>query len=157
MVFVTIGTSEPFDRLLQSLEAIDDDLVVQSGDSQAVPERALSVAYMSYEELVEHVRRARAVVSHAGVGTILTVLAQGKRPVVVARRQALGEAVDDHQVVLAQRLGELGVVVNLEDLSQIGEFVGRLSGEERAPRLGSSPLVGEIRSLVEAHVLSREP
>ena len=54
-----------------------------------------------FDELVEHVRRARVVVSHAGVGSVLTALANGKRPVVVPRLHRFGEAVDDHQLPFA--------------------------------------------------------
>ena len=51
-----------------------------------------------------HIRDARVVVTHAGVGSAMVSLANGKRPVVVPRRKSFAEAVDDHQLQLGRRL-----------------------------------------------------
>ena len=51
-------------------------------------------------------READVVVAHAGVGTALAALEVGKCPVLVPRRLAHGEHVDDHQVQIASELGE---------------------------------------------------
>ena len=68
---------------------------------------------------MEHIREARIVVSHAGIGTVMTVVAEGKRPVVVPRLHRYGEAVDDHQVPIARRLAESGLVKLVEDTEQL--------------------------------------
>jgi UDP-N-acetylglucosamine transferase subunit ALG13 len=39
----------------------------------------------------------------------------GKRPIVMPRRHHLGEAVDDHQMPLARRLADAGLVTLVED------------------------------------------
>ena len=116
MIFVTIGTSEPFDRLIASLPQDGrEELVVQCGESSLRPAGADVHIYLSYDALTALVRRARVVVCHAGVGTILTALANGHRPIVVPRLARYGEAVDDHQVALARRLADAGLVVLAED------------------------------------------
>jgi UDP-N-acetylglucosamine transferase subunit ALG13 len=116
VIFVTLGTQAfPFDRLLRGLEGVDEELVVQGGTSTVRPEGATWFDYVEYPELLEHVRRARVVVSHAGVGSVMTVVAEGKRPVVVPRLQRHGEAVDDHQLPLARRLAAAGLVTLVED------------------------------------------
>jgi UDP-N-acetylglucosamine transferase subunit ALG13 len=148
MVFVTIGTSEPFDRLLDALGGIEDDLIVQCGDSSCRPSGASCVAYLDYDELVDCLRRADAVVCHAGVGTILTALEHGHRPVVVARRSSLGEAVDDHQLVLARRLGELGVVEHVEELRELPDAVRRVRGKRVTPIGSRLPLVEELGTFI---------
>ena len=104
MILVTVGTSgEPFDRLLESVAPLTagEEVVVQHGASAVRPPGAECVAFLEYSELLDRMRRARAVVTHAGVGSIMAALSVGKRPFVVPRRRALGEAVDDHQVELA--------------------------------------------------------
>ena len=116
MIFVTIGTSEPFDRLLRALpRAGDEELVVQAGESSLQLDNARHLPYVSFERLVELVRAARVVVTHAGVGTIMVALANGKRPVVMPRLARFGEAVDDHQLGLARRLADAGIVTLAED------------------------------------------
>jgi UDP-N-acetylglucosamine transferase subunit ALG13 len=124
VILITLGTQAfPFDRLLRGLGGVDEELVVQGGASTVRPEGATWFDYLPYPELLEHVRRARVVVSHAGVGSVMTVVAEGKRPVVVPRLQAHGEAVDDHQLPFARRLAEAGLVVLVEDPAQLPDVV----------------------------------
>jgi UDP-N-acetylglucosamine--N-acetylmuramyl-(pentapeptide) pyrophosphoryl-undecaprenol N-acetylglucosamine transferase len=55
------------------------------------------------------------VVCHGGAGIISSALAAGRKPIVVPRRAALGEHVDDHQYQLTRKLAEWGLVVPAED------------------------------------------
>ena len=120
MIFVTLGTQAyPFDRLLRGLAGVGEELVVQGGPSTFRPEGVTWFDYLEYAPLLEQIRLARIVVSHAGIGTVMTVVAEGKRPVVVPRLHRYGEAVDDHQVPIARRLAEAGLVTLVEDPEQL--------------------------------------
>lgn len=157
MIFVTIGTSEPFDRLLAPLAGLEaEELLVQHGDSGIELQNARMVSYLEFDELVAAIRGARAVVAHAGVGTILTALAEGKRPLVVPRRREHGEAVDDHQVVLARRLAESGLVTVVDDPAELPKILAGLNGGAltTAPR-PDARLVEELRSFVVDRVDAR--
>ncbi len=124
MIFVTLGTQAyQFDRLLRGLDGVDEELVVQGGASSFRPAGATWFDYLEYPELVGHVRRARAVVSHAGVGSVMTAVAEGKRPLVVPRLHRYGEAVDDHQAPFARRLAEAGLVTLVEDPGELSAFL----------------------------------
>jgi UDP-N-acetylglucosamine transferase subunit ALG13 len=121
MIFVTVGTNEArFDRLLRAVESLEtDDLVVQCGSSSLRPKNATCFDFLAFERLVEYVRSASVVVTHAGVGSIAVTLANGKRPIVVPRLQRYGEAVDDHQVALGRRLERSGLVTLVEEPAQL--------------------------------------
>lgn len=151
MIFATTGTCEPFDRLLETLDALrlDEELVVQHGVSPVRPDGARCVDFLAYADLVELVRRARIVVTHGGVGSVLTALANAKRPVVVPRLARLGEAIDDHQLEFAQKLAAAGVIELVEDMSELG---ARLVSA-RAEPLRIAPdarLVSELRAYLIA-------
>lgn len=154
MIFVTLGTQEfQFDRLLRELDGLpgDEELVVQGGRSTFRPARAVWHDYLSFGETVEHVRRARVVVCHAGVGSVMTALEQGRRPVVVPRLRAHGEAVDDHQLPFARRLAATGAVLLVEDLATLPDA---LSAEE-APetgRRGGQKLALDLKAYLEGVV-----
>jgi UDP-N-acetylglucosamine transferase subunit ALG13 len=68
------------------------------------------------------------------------------------RRHRLGEAVDDHQVSLAQRLARAGLVTVVET----GEELQRAVASTLLPAAvvrqyaGADALVGEVRSALEA-------
>ena len=151
MIFATTGTCEPFDRLLQAFDAIelDEELVVQHGISPVRPRGARCVDFLAYDELVALVRSARVVVTHGGVGSVLTALANGKRPVVVPRSAGLGEAIDDHQLEFVRKLAATGVIDLVEDPAELG---GRLVTDRREPiSVAPDPrLVAELREYLTA-------
>jgi beta-1,4-N-acetylglucosaminyltransferase len=146
MILVTIGTSVPFDRLLRAVERIgtSEPIVAQRGDSTWCAAGVQCVDFWRYEELVDHIRRARVVVTHAGVGSILTSLHEGKRPIVVPRLRRFGEAVDDHQVELGRRLHELGVVTFVEDVELLPQSVADPPSEASVALGSSSALADEL-------------
>jgi UDP-N-acetylglucosamine transferase subunit ALG13 len=114
MIFVTVGTNHArFDRLIEPFMHWDgvEDLVVQHGPSPLRPPRASTLRdFFSYDENIAAIAAARAVVTHAGVGSVLTALAYGKTPIVVPRRKEHHEAVDNHQEAFAERLSRQGLV-----------------------------------------------
>ena len=149
MIFVTTGTCDPFDRLLQVVDCLGagERLVVQHGVSPVRPRGAHCVAFLAYDELVAVVREARVVVTHAGVGSVLTALANGKRPIVVPRLAAQGDAIDDHQLEFARKIAGLGLVTLLEDPSDLPRLLA--SASSSGPPRAISPdrrLVSELRA-----------
>jgi beta-1,4-N-acetylglucosaminyltransferase len=156
VIFVTIGSYEPFDRLLAAVGALlgDEPIIAQCGGSRVRPVRASCVEFMPFDDLVEHVRRARAVITHAGVGSVLTVLANGKRPIVVPRLKRFGEAVDDHQLAFARRLSVAGAVVLVEDPAQLEHALAETPGSPPVRPAGGA-LADELRAYLAATVSRR--
>jgi UDP-N-acetylglucosamine transferase subunit ALG13 len=123
---VTVGTDHhPFDRLMGWVDRWFEDggaararCLVQSGTSRP-PHRAPWRAYLTNPEMQEAMAEAVCVVCHGGPTTIADAARHGKKPVVVPRRKALGEHVDDHQVAYAEWIGsqqEIEVVTSEERL-----------------------------------------
>jgi UDP-N-acetylglucosamine transferase subunit ALG13 len=151
MIFVSVGTNEArFDRLLRAVEALGalDEVVVQHGPSPVRPAGATCVDYLSFEEMTDHIRRARVLVMHAGVGSILAALGNGVRPLVVPRLKRFAEAVDDHQVAFGRRLHDEGLVELVEDPDELAGAVegheGRFEGEVGV----EGRLVEELREFI---------
>ena len=159
MIVVTVGTNEArFDRLLHVFEEspTDEELLVQHGPSAIRPPGANCVDYLPYDELAEAICRARVVVTHAGVGSIMTALANGKRPVVVPRLRRFGEAVDDHQLQLGHRLHDAGLVTLVERPEDVRAALD--AAEDDAPVVELGPdrrLVEELRDYVRTHARGR--
>jgi UDP-N-acetylglucosamine--N-acetylmuramyl-(pentapeptide) pyrophosphoryl-undecaprenol N-acetylglucosamine transferase len=147
-VVVTLGTYRgyPFTRLIRRLlEVLPPEVEVlwQTGDTdvgglgiaghRAIPEHELSAA----------MREADVVVAHAGVGTALAAFEVGKRPLLVPRRFALGEHVDDHQSQIAGELGERGLSVSV-DADELGlddllaAAAGSVTSPAQAPAFATS-------------------
>ena len=158
MIFVTVGTSEDrFDRLMTAVSALErtERLLVQTGASDIRPSGATCLDFLPYDELAEYVRTARVVVTHAGVGTVLTALIAGKRPIVVPRLRRLGEAVDDHQLAFARRLAGAGLVTLVEDVSELGAAVAAAAPGATRLQTRGGPLAQELATLIELEVGAR--
>ena len=136
MIFVTLGTHEqPFARaldLVAELEFEEEEVLVQYGATPARSDltNVKWVDYLEWDALTQTMRRAEVVISHAGVGSAVTAIRAGKKPVVVPRLARLGEHVDDHQLQLAERLAqrELALVCGL------GESLSGVVDEARTSR-----------------------
>lgn len=108
MIFAVLGThTQPFPRALELLTevAASESVTVQVGHTARIDHQNITCReYLQYGEVAELMRAARAVVCHAGVGTILTAVEAGHRPVVIPRLRQFHEHVDDHQLGLALAL-----------------------------------------------------
>lgn len=150
MIFVTVGTNEArFDRLIEAIAALDVDeqIVVQRGSSAVYPENAEVHDFLPFEMLVELVRSSRAVVSHAGVGSIMVALANERKPIVVPRLKAFGEAVDDHQVLFARRFEAEGLV-SLANPETLRLVLARSESSLAMTTAEEAPLVEDLRNFI---------
>lgn len=146
MILVTVGTHEtPFDRLLRAVVPLVelDELMVQYGSSELRVAGATCVDFLPFTELAELAAGARAVVTHAGAGSVLVALAAGKRPIVMPRIHAFGEAVDDHQLVFARHLSGAGRITLVEDPAEMKTAVERAS-TGGAPPSGANALISDL-------------
>lgn len=157
MIFVTVGTNEaPFDRLLVALPSFPgQEVLVQHGASSVRPEGATCVSSLPYEEVVGAMRRADVVITHAGVGSVLTALTAGKRPVIVPRLKRFGEAVDDHQLEFARQMASTGMATVVEDPALLHGTVMEASESTPAEIAPSRRLVAELRAFLDEAIHSR--
>jgi UDP-N-acetylglucosamine transferase subunit ALG13 len=149
MIFVTIGTSEPFDRLLAAIDSLDttEEIVAQVGSSTHRLSRARCYDFLTFEQTLEYMRAARVVVSHAGVGSVLAALTVGRVPVVMPRLRRHGEAVDDHQLPFARRLASEGLVLLAEEPVELGAAL-ELVQDHGLDGIGATDLASDLRAYI---------
>jgi UDP-N-acetylglucosamine transferase subunit ALG13 len=116
LILVTLGTHEqPFERALELVATLEggDEFLIQHGSTPPRPDLLNGewVDYLEFDDLLAKMRRANVVISHAGVGSMITALRNGKLPVVLPRLARFGEHVDDHQLQLAERFAAQGLVL----------------------------------------------
>lgn len=125
MIFVTTGTHYlPFDRLMKMISAVRDEtqenIVIQSGSSEIRVRGATQQGYFPFNEIIEYLKKARLVISHAGPATIYQSLSiAGKIPLVVPRRKEYGEHVSNHQVFFAEYLEKSGRAIVVESVAEL--------------------------------------
>ena len=117
MIFLTVGSEFPFDRLVRAVddladgEAFGEEVFAQIGRGSYVPRHMDWVANLKRESFDERLRQSRAVISHAGMGTIIKCMELQKPLLVVPRRKQFGEHVNDHQVGTARNFESLGDIL----------------------------------------------
>ena len=157
MILLSLGThQQPFPRALDLVEPLacqGERLIVQHGSTAPRPEMPNTtwVEFMPFEDVVDTMARADSVVCHAGIGTIMTALQAGHTPVVIPRQAHHGEHVDDHQLDIATRFAERGLVrcVTIEtDLAPL--LTPRNEDADRQIGKGSRELRAVVSSAVAA-------
>ena len=117
MIFLTVGTQFPFDRLVKAVDEafdnglFDEEIFAQIGQTSYKPRNFGYKVSLEKNLFDEHVRKASSVISHAGVGTITLTLDNNKPLLVMPRLKTYGEVVNDHQVAIAQKFEELGHIL----------------------------------------------
>jgi UDP-N-acetylglucosamine transferase subunit ALG13 len=117
MIFLTVGTLFPFDRLVKAVDdAIEGGVIKQPVFGQ-IGETSLKPKYMEYTQMLtknlfdEKVSTAGYIISHAGIGSIVMALEHGKPLLVMPRMKRFKEHVNDHQVATARKFEELGHIL----------------------------------------------
>lgn len=129
------------DRLIIALDAlledggIVDDVVVTAAAYGAWPKRANGLGIRPYDELVELIRGARAVITHGGPASIFMAISAGHIPVVVPRDPSFQEHVDGHQLRFAAWLADRCPIDVVTEMNQLGPAVRKrlASGADRRP------------------------
>jgi len=153
VILATVGThGDPFPRFLDLLAGIDEHVIVQYGHNDPPPGLTPeSKAFFSFAEMLDLMHAADAVITHAGVGSILCARDAGHVPVVVPRLHRHGEHVDDHQAELTQTLEARGHVVAIWPA---GRTITHVVAEARARRNGGyrlteRPLHAAVREALD--------
>jgi len=132
MIFLTVGTQFPFDRLVQAVDnildegLIDEEIFGQIGESSYKPRNFESVASLEKKVFDEHLQAASSIISHAGMGTITMALDNEKPLLVMPRSKRYGEAVNDHQIAIARRFSELGHILVAYDVEDLPDSICKL-------------------------------
>ena len=160
MIFATVGTQLPFDRLLAGLDswaALNPEvpILAQTGRTTRSFAHISTVRELDQSAFRDHFEQARLVVAHAGMGTILSATELGKPVVLMPRLARFGEHRNDHQRDTAAEMARLSNVTVVEDGEALHAaldlarargftFASDAPGASRA----AAPLIAALRDFV---------
>lgn len=128
LIFVTLGTQDKkFPRLLEAIQKqIDngtiskkEEIIVQAGSTEFKSNDMEVINYMGIKKFEELVEKADLIISHAGVGSILTALNKNKKIIAAARLKEYGEHVNDHQLQILENFSKEGYLLALENFDEL--------------------------------------
>lgn len=156
MIFVTVGSDIPFDRLVKAVnrwarERNRHDIFAQVGKGGWEPDFVPFAAMLEPPEFKERLVASSIVVGHAGMGTILSALQSSKPILVMPRRGHLGETRNDHQMATARELlamSAVNVAFDEEELTACLDRLGEFVPNERISPFASQELVGALHGFI---------
>ncbi|WP_319445956.1 MULTISPECIES: glycosyltransferase [unclassified Mycobacterium] len=135
MILVITGMEvHPFDRLVRAIdelaakETFDESFFIQLGSCTYEPEYADFERYLSFGDLCTKIRAASAVITHAGAGSTLTCIQQGKFPIMVPRRAKDHEHIDDHQFPFTEQMRSIGHAAAVQNMSELETTIRSVQG-----------------------------
>jgi UDP-N-acetylglucosamine transferase subunit ALG13 len=157
LIFVTVGTQLPFDRLITAVDGwaaskTESDVFAQVGPTSIQPRHIEYENFISPAQCRERMLAARVVVAHAGMGTILSALEMGKPLLVLPRRAMLGEHRNDHQLATARRFAELrtvGVALDEHELHAKLDALDALDAPEGIGPYAPAPFIAALRDFID--------
>ena len=126
MIFVTLGTQDKqFKRLLDLIENshIDDEIIVQAGFTNYSSKKMKIYSYLEKPIFEKYIYEADLIISHAGVGTIVSSLKRGQKVLAVPRLSKYGEHHNDHQLQIADAYYQKGYIEVLKEGEDIDEKI----------------------------------
>lgn len=158
MILVTVGMQLGFDRLIRAMDALAPDLgqpvIAQTGRGTYTPQHMDARAKIAPAEFETLMREAQLIVSHAGIGTVLTAARVGKPVLLMPRRADLGEHRNDHQLATARSLqGRAGILIAMDEGELGAQIAQGLQHKDAAQQ--ESPTVRQLHSALAAFIEGR--
>ena len=157
MIFVAVGTQFPFDRLIQCVDewALENNMPVhaQIASGEYTPRHASWDRFMTTDSFNEKLNAAELIISHAGMGNIITSLENSKPIIVMNRQHKLGEHRNDHQADGLEWMGKLPGVYTATSCAAMQALLARkheLSGNQEHDLSRRTQLVEFIDQAVRA-------
>lgn len=130
MIFIALGTQDKqFVRLLKAIDrcidnkTIKEKVVVQAGYTKYKSKNMEIFDFIPQDELENYIKNCDLLITHGGVGTILTGVKYGKKIIGAARLKEYGEHVNNHQVQLLDNFEHNHCIIYAEDLENLEKYI----------------------------------
>lgn len=114
-IFVSVGNgTESFHRMLDIIRKISNHLpyriIVQHGRTIFDSKTCCIFPFTDEDEFKKLISKSQFFITHGGVGSIITSINLGKKPIVIPRRKKFNEIIDDHQLAFTNELSKQGLI-----------------------------------------------
>ncbi|MEI3529900.1 MAG: PssE/Cps14G family polysaccharide biosynthesis glycosyltransferase [Bacilli bacterium] len=130
MILVTLGTQDKsFERLLRAIDReitkgiIKDKVVVQAGHTKYKTNNMEIYDLVPMDKFDELIKECDILITHGGVGSIITGLKNNKKVIAAARLKKYGEHTNDHQLQIIENFSAAGYILSLDDFDQLSSVL----------------------------------
>lgn len=126
MILVTLGTQDKsFKRLLDAIQKqidkgnIKDKVIVQAGCTKYESKDMEIFDLIDRDKLSDLTKECDLIITHGGVGSILTGLKNNKKVIAAPRLKEYGEHTNNHQLEIIEKFSDSGLILPLYDFDNL--------------------------------------
>lgn len=130
MILVTLGTQDKsFKRLLDAIQKqidlgnIKDRVVVQAGCTKYESKDMEIFDLIDRDKFSELIKDCDLMITHGGVGSILTGLKNNKKIIVAPRLKEYKEHTNNHQLEIIEKFSDASLILPLYDFDKLDEVL----------------------------------
>ena len=130
MIFVTLGTQDKdFSRLLKAIDkeiekgTIKEKVIVQAGHTKYESKNMEIFDLIPTDEFNEIIEKCDLIITHGGVGNILSAIKKNKPVIAAARLKKFKEHTNDHQKQIIGEFSKQGYILELRDFGKVGKMI----------------------------------
>lgn len=131
MILVTLGTQDKkFTRLLDSIQnlidkkVIKEKVIVQAGCTSDFKSKDMQIFdLIPMDEFDKLISECDILITHGGVGSIITGLKNEKKVIAAARLKKYGEHTNDHQLQIIENFAKEGYLLSLNDFEDLEKIL----------------------------------
>lgn len=128
MILVVLGTQDKrFERLIKMVDEaiqkqwIQEEVIVQAGCTSYASDKMKIFDLIDMTSFEQYMKECRILITHGGVGTIMSAL-RCKKPVIACARLAkYGEHHNDHQCEIIETFSDKGYLIQVKDNQTLEE------------------------------------
>lgn len=153
MILVLLGTqNNSFHRLLEEIQKnidngnIQQEVVVQKGYTKFESKDMTLYNQLPLEELNKLIEKADIIITHGGVGSIVTSIEKNKKVIAVPRLKKYKEHVNDHQLDIIKSFSNSEYIIGINNVEELGEALKKVEQFEPKTYIKNT---GNILKIVE--------
>lgn len=150
MIFVTLGTQDKsFKRLLKNIDkeiengTIKDKVIVQAGHTKYNSKNMEIFDLINKEDFDKYIKECDLLITHGGVGSIITGLKHDKIVIASPRLAKYDEHVNDHQLQIIERFTEKGYILSYNEKDDLKEVL------KKAKKFKPQKYTSNTRNMIE--------
>ena len=133
MIFASLGTMDmPFYRMAKAVDdyaaQTSEEVIVQTGYTDYPYKYAHSFDYCTKSQMQEYITKANVLILQGGWGAISEAMEQGKKIVVIPRRNGTEHIHDQFQLI--RKLDELQCVIGVFDENDLSDAIKKAENFE---------------------------
>lgn len=131
LILITLGTQDKkFYRLLDAVQqqidakVIKERVVVQAGCSSDFKTSDMEIFdLIPLDDFDKLIKDCDILITHGGVGSIITGIKNNKKVIAAARLEKYGEHTNDHQLQIIDNFSDNGYIIKLHDFDKLGDIL----------------------------------